>query len=207
MEKEVLSWVKDVDPDVLERMLPHKLDPAFQRPSFLDTFAQQAIVISKRSTCMWNEVGALVMYKNEYMLSSGYNGPVRGDVDPREAGCARVVDGRLKEGAGLCRGSHAELNAMENLTISTININPDDLSIMVTIRPCFSCARQIVNKKIRHVYYIWEYELDEAVSGFLQRMGVVLEKYSSPLLEEWIQLNNYVPQKIKLQQKKNTPTP
>ena len=189
-KEEPLSWVKDTDDAVLKRMFQNKLDRSYQRPSHLDIFAQQAIVISKRSTCLFYEVGA-VIFSNDIMLSSGYNGAARGDVDPRIAGCARVVDGKIQEGQGLCRGSHAELNAIGNLTSSTIGLN--DLQMVVTLHPCFACAKQIVNKRITEVHYIWEYGREEGVTKYLVDCGVEVKKYTSVFLQRWIERNGYDP--------------
>lgn len=81
-----LQWVKKTDPAVLKKMFQYKLRPGHDRPTHLDVLAQQAIVVSKRSTCMFYEVGALIFYNGSYLLSSGYNGAAMGDVDPRSAG-------------------------------------------------------------------------------------------------------------------------
>ncbi|OGI62203.1 hypothetical protein A2645_00225 [Candidatus Nomurabacteria bacterium RIFCSPHIGHO2_01_FULL_39_9] len=189
-----LAWKAQVDSSVLAGMLPHKINLDYTRPTFLDVLAQEAIVISKRATCLWNEVGAIIFHRrgnNGVTLASGYNGPSAGDVDPRIAGCARIVDGVLHEGAGRCRGSHAELNAIGNLTTSTIGF--DNLGIMVTLRPCYGCAKQIVNKGIKEVYYIWEYGLDPQSASYLKSLGVRLEKYNSKFLADWIKINNYEP--------------
>lgn len=191
MEKKVLTWVPEMDPKVLEKMFKKKLNPNYVRPSHLDVFAQQVIVASQRSTCLFYEVGALILSGGSHFLSSGYNGPVSGDVDPREAGCARFVDGKIQEGKGMCRGSHAELNAINNLTVSTLALK--DLSMIVTLHPCFSCAKQIVNKGIKKVYYIWEYGREQFVTDYLRERGVEVVQYSSPLLEKWIKLNDYNP--------------
>lgn len=190
-EKKVLGWVHETDESVLAKMFKKKLDPNYVRPSHLDIFAQQVIVASQRPTCMFYEVAAIIFADGSHFLSSGYNGPASGDVDPREAGCARVVDGKIQEGKGLCRGSHAELNAINNLTVSTIGL--PDVSIMVTLHPCYSCAKQIVNKGIKKVYYIWDYRRERFVTGYFHEMGVDVIKYTSPLLEKWIALNKYDP--------------
>lgn len=183
-----LQWVKGTDPNVLQRMFPDKLQPGFRRPTMLDIIAQQAIIIAQRSTCMWYEVGAII-FSGDIVLSSGYNGAVRGDVDPRHAGCARVVGGVLQEGQGLCRGSHAELNAIGNLSAGTLGLS--DLRMMVTLHPCYTCAKQIVNKGIRHVFYVWQYGREEWVTEFLEGNGVAVEQYSSPLIADWISRNGY----------------
>ncbi|MBI5400980.1 MAG: hypothetical protein HZB12_02605 [Candidatus Yonathbacteria bacterium] len=191
MPEKNLRWVPETDPKILARMFKKKLDMNYVRPSHLDIFAQQAIVISERSTCMFYEVAAIIFYDGSHFLSSGYNGAVRGDVNPREAGCARVVGGKLEQGKGFCRGSHAELNAINNLTVSTLGL--ENVSMMVTLHPCFSCAKQMVNKGIKKVYYLWEYGREEFVTDYFRERGVEVVKYTSPLLEKWIALNGYDP--------------
>src|SRR3989304_3518444 len=112
MEKEniiqtPLAWTKNVKPEVLAKMLPHKLDSNYTRPTFLDVLAEEAIIVSKRSTCLWNEVGAVVYYRkgrNAIILANGYNGPAKGDVDPRIEGCAR--DDRISAFAVINYRSH-----------------------------------------------------------------------------------------------------
>ena len=185
-----LSWVKGTDASVLKRMFPDKLKKNFARPTMLDVIAQQAIVVSKRSTCLWYEVGAIIFH-GDIILSLGYSGAARGDVDPRHAGCARVVGGKLQEGQGLCRGSHAELNAIGNLSAGTQGLQ--NLHMMVTLHPCNTCAKQIVNKGITFVHYLWEYGREEHATDYLRRLGVRVEKYGSPFLDAWIDLNDYHP--------------
>jgi dCMP deaminase len=188
--KSLLSWIADTDKDVIDRMFPDKLRSDYSRPSMLDVIAKQAIVISERSTCLWYEVGAVIFY-NDIVLSSGYNGAARGDVDPREVGCARVVDGKLKEGSGLCRGSHAELNAIGNLSAGTMGL--DNLQMMVTLHPCYNCAKQIINKGIKKVFYLWDYGREQFVTEYMIRCGVDVQLYTSEHLRAWIEQNRYHP--------------
>ena len=192
-EKEPLLWLRRTDPEVVKKMFRYKLDRAYERPSQLDIEAQKAVVISKRSTCLFYEVGASLFYvKNGiYHLSDGYNGASRGDVDPRIEGCARIVDGVLQEGKGFCRGSHAELNAIGNCPVDPATY--EDVRMMVTLHPCYPCAKQIVNRGIRTVYYLWEYGREEFVTAYLERLGVKVEKYSSAFLQQWIDRNSYDP--------------
>ncbi len=189
-EKEPLLWIPGTDKDIVNRMFQYKLDRSYSRPRHLDIFAQQAIVISKRCTCLFYEVGAVIFHK-DMLLSSGYNGAPRGDVDPRIEGCARIVDGKIQEGAGLCRGSHAELNAIGNLSTNTMAL--EDLQMMVTLHPCKVCANQIINKKIKKVYYVWEYGREQWVMDKLRKAGVEVEQYMSPFLQRWIEQNGYDP--------------
>ena len=192
-KKEPLLWLPGTDPEVVKKMFQYKLDRSFQRPTQLDIEAQKAIVISKRCTCLFYEVGATLFYVKDgiYHLSDGYNGASKGDVDPRIEGCARIVAGKLQEGKGLCRGSHAELNALGNCPVDTATY--DDVRMMVTLHPCYVCAKQIVNRGVKIVYYIWEYGREEWVTDYLTCLKVRVEKYSSPFLTRWIERNGYDP--------------
>ena len=80
---------------------------------------------------------------------------------------------------------------MNNLTVSTLGLS--DVSMIVTLHPCYSCAKQIKNKGIKKVYYIWEYGREEFVTDYLRTKGVEVIKYTSPFLEKWIALNGYDP--------------
>lgn len=193
-EGKPLQWVPHTNPAVLARMFQYKLKPDYQRPTRLDIEAQKAIVISKQPTCLFYEAGVTLFYVmngNFFHLSDGYNGAVSGDVDPRFAGCARVVDGELKQGQGLCRGSHAELNALQNCTSNIRSY--EDVRMMITLHPCFSCAKQIKNAGIKKVYYIWDYGREQHTTDFLQNRGVEVIQYTSPFLQEWIDKNGYDP--------------
>lgn len=191
--RKLLPWLPRTNPEVVRRMFQYKLDDSYERPSQLDIEAQKAIVISKRSTCLFYEVGATLFYvKNGiFHLSDGYNGASRRDRDPRASGCARIVDGELQEGKGMCRGSHAELNAIGNCPVDPAGY--DDVRMMVTLHPCYGCAKQIVNRGIKVVYYIWEYGRENFVTDYLSRLDVEVVHYSSPFLAQWIERNGYDP--------------
>jgi dCMP deaminase len=193
-----LAWVARTSPQALAKMLRHKVDSAYERPSRLDVEAQKAICISKRCTCLFYEVGATIFHVkdgNFYFLSDGYNGAAKGDVDPRGAGCARIVDGELMEGKGRCRGSHAELNAIGNCAVDTSLYS--DVRMMVTLHPCYSCAKQIVNRGIKTVYYIWDYGRERFVSEYFKERKVEVIQYTSPFLQRWITVNQYDPAILK----------
>lgn len=168
------KWLKNVSKETLERMIPEKIIPSYKRPSFKDVLAEQIITVSKRSACLFYNVGA-VIFKNDQVLSFGYNGPSKGDVHCYEVGCARIIDGKLKEGSGRCRGSHAELNAIGNAAKNGVNI--EGANMMLTIRPCKVCAKQIVNQGIKEVYYLYNYDRDKDVENYLKRLDVKLINY------------------------------
>ena len=191
--EEPLLWLPGTNPVIVRKMFQYKLNRSYHRPTQLEIEAQVAIVRSKRSTCLFYEAGASLFYVKEgiYHLSDGYNGPSKGDVDPRVAGCARIVDGELQEGKGLCRGSHAELNAIGNCPVDPATY--DDVRMIITLHPCYICAKQIKNRGIKTVYYIWEYGREEWVTDYLLSLGIKVEKFMTPFLREWIERNGYDP--------------
>jgi len=180
-KKQLRKWVKSIPKEILKEMISEKIDISYQRPSFKDILAEQLFIISKRSTCLFYDIGAIIFRDNQ-VLSLGYNGPSQGDVHCYEVGCSRIVKGQLKKGAGMCRGSHAELNAIGNAAKNGVNIN--EASMIVTFYPCRVCAKQIVNQNIREVYYLVEYDLDKDVKLYFRRLGVKLIRYQSKYLKK-----------------------
>lgn len=168
------KWAKGLPDKVLDEMIQEKTELSYKRPSFLDILAEQVLVISKRSACLFYNVGAII-FKGDQVLSFGYNGPARGDVHCYETGCSRIMNGEIKKGAGFCRGSHGELNAIGNAAKNGVSIN--GASMMVTVRPCKICAKQIVNQGIKEVFYLFEYEKDEDVEDYFKRLGIKLIHY------------------------------
>lgn len=169
----------------MKGMIIEKTKNGFKRPSFMDILAKMIFVVSGRSACLFYSMGA-VIFKGDQTLSFGYNGPSKGDLHCFDVGCARVINGKIKAGSGLCRGSHAEMNAIGNAAKNGININ--GASIMITNKPCYRCAKQIVNQGIKNVYYLFDYKRDgeENIENYFRRLDVKLEKYSSEHLEKWI---------------------
>ena len=67
-----------------------------------------ALVVAKRSTCLRQKVGAIIV-KDKRILATGYNGAPSGMAHCLDIGCLReklgVPSGERQE---LCRGLHAE---------------------------------------------------------------------------------------------------
>jgi dCMP deaminase len=169
-----MDWIKEISSSLRKKIITTKLNLTYQRPSFLDIIAMQTLVISKRSVCLFYEVGAIIFRENQ-VLSTGYNGPASGDVHCSDVGCKRIIEGVLHKGSGKCRGSHAELNAIGNAAKNGVKI--DESEMMITFRPCFACAKQIANMKIRKIYFLRDYDGDEDVIGYLQDRSIELVNY------------------------------
>lgn len=167
------NWKDKIPKEILDKMIQEKLGQYYERPSFKETFAENIMTIAKRSLCLFYNVGAII-FRNNHMLSSGYNGPAAGDCHCTDVGCARIVDGQIKKGTGLCRGTHAELNAISNAASNGVNIT--GASMIVTYKPCFTCAKQIANAKIKEVFYLFDYD-GENTEDYLRKLHINIFKY------------------------------
>ncbi len=126
------------------------------RISWDDYFFDFAELASKRSTCLRRTVGA-VLVKDKMVVATGYNGPPRGLPHCSETGCIRqdenVPSGQRHE---LCRGLHAEQNAIIQAAKSGVNINGAHL--YCSTKPCAICTKMIINAGIKKVFYKKDYD-------------------------------------------------
>ena len=185
-----MGWRERLPRGISGKMIQKKLDPLYElhdRPTFMDTFAKLVVGVSERSVCLFYDVGA-VIFRGQHDLCTGYNGPASKDVHCTKVGCARIVNGELKSGTGRCRGSHAELNAIGNAAKCGINIS--EASIMTSWRPCFACAKQIVNAGLKEVLYLFQYGDDDNVEEYLRKLGINITKYESQYFSNWMQKLN-----------------
>src|SRR5690554_1602487 len=83
-----------------------------KRPDWDEYFMEVAYVVSKRSTCVRRNIGALVV-KDKRILATGYNGAPTKLKHCSEVGCLRLKMGIPSgERHEICRGLHAEQNAL-----------------------------------------------------------------------------------------------
>ena len=125
------------------------------RISWPEYFFEFANLASQRSTCLRRKVGAVIV-KDKMVIATGYNGPPRGVPHCSEVGCVRqianVPSGERHE---LCRGLHAEQNAIIQAARSGLNINGSEL--YCSTKPCSICTKMIINAGIKKVFYVTEY--------------------------------------------------
>ncbi|RLF35737.1 MAG: cytidine deaminase, partial [Thermoplasmata archaeon] len=109
------------------------------RPSYDEYFMEMAHVVAKRSTCLRRKVGAILV-KDKHILSTGYNGAPKGLKHCSEVGCLReklrVPSGQRHE---LCRGLHAEQNAIIQAAVFGVSI--EGSTLYCTNAPCVVCAK------------------------------------------------------------------
>jgi len=142
-----------------------------KRPSWDEYFLQLADLVASRSTCMRRHVGA-VLVRNERIIATGYNGAPRGLKHCLDIGCLReeqgIPSGHRYE---LCRGVHAEQNALINAAY--YGVSTQDTVLYCTNQPCIICARMIINAGINKVVHRGNFN-DSLALEFLDEAGIEL---------------------------------
>jgi len=120
-------------------------------------FSEIADLVSTRSTCLRNNVGAVIV-KDSQILSTGYNGAPKGLPHCEElGGCMRakmnVPSGTHHE---LCRGLHAEQNAIIQAAYHGVSVK--GAKLYCTTQPCSICIKMIINAGIIEVIYMEPYQ-------------------------------------------------
>ncbi|MGE5370499.1 MAG: deoxycytidylate deaminase [Solirubrobacterales bacterium] len=145
-----------------------------ERPSWDEYFSELAQIISKRSTCRRRQVGALLV-KGDRIIATGYNGSPQGMAHCLDIGCLReqleIPSGHRYE---LCRGVHAEQNAIINAAI--YGVSTIDSVLYCTTQPCILCARMIINAGVRRVVHQGDFQ-DELSLQFFREAGVEVVEY------------------------------
>jgi dCMP deaminase len=139
------------------------------RPSWDQYFMDITRLVATRSTCMRRQVGAILV-KERNILATGYNGVPSGITHCDATGCLRE---RLKIPSGerheLCRGLHAEQNAIIQAARHGINI--DGSTLYCTTMPCIICTKMVINAGIRAIVYGEGYT-DELAREMISESGI-----------------------------------
>ena len=147
------------------------------RPTWDEYFMEIAQVVAKRSNCSRRKVAAVVA-KDNHILSTGYNGTPRGVKNCFAGGCPRCA-GKTPSGKGLdeCLCVHAEQNAICQAAFHGIAL--DGATIYVTLSPCLTCAKLIVNSGIREVVYGGDYAFLDTVKTMFKNADVTYRKFET----------------------------
>ena len=103
------------------------------RVSWETYFMNIATEVATRSTCDRKHVGAVIV-RNKNILSTGYNGSIKGLPHCDEVG-HEMVDGHC------IRTTHAEANAIVQAAKNGVSI--DNSEIFVTAFHCYNCFKLI----------------------------------------------------------------
>ena len=112
-------------------------------------FKSIVTILSERSTCTRRQVGALLIRDNR-IIAMGYNGSPSGLPHCEDVGCLIGPDG------GCIRTVHAEANVIA--FAAKEGIETKGATLYVTLEPCLTCAKLIINAGITHVMCLEKYD-------------------------------------------------
>ena len=119
-------------------------------------FMEIAETVAKRSACLRNNVGAVVVNERNNIVAIGYNGPAAGVPQCTREECH----------AGCDIAIHAEDNVIRRMPWNLcydrdgreVRYCPENYRLFCTVSPCISCAKKIVGRgDITEIYYRYEY--------------------------------------------------
>jgi len=147
------------------------------RPEADEYFLKIASVVAERSTCRRHHVGAVAV-RDKHILATGYNGAPSGFKDCLELGCLRdelgIPTGERHE---ICRGIHAEQNAIIQATLHGVSL--EGSTIYATHTPCILCAKMLVNAKIKRFVSFGKYN-DTAFLDLFREAGIEVDIKKRP---------------------------
>jgi dCMP deaminase len=117
-----------------------------------------AVAVREKANCQGNRIGAVIV-KGNRVISTGYNGVPEGMENCLDGGCLRCENSGtvFPSGTGydLCICVHAEQNAI--LTAARFGIAVEGGTLYTTMKPCFGCAKELLQAKIERVVYLHEW--------------------------------------------------
>ena len=141
------------------------MSPRADWHTYFMNIAQQ---VATRSTCDRKHVGAVIV-RDRTILSTGYNGSIRGMPH-----CDDV--GHLMENDHCVATVHAEANAIIQAAKNGVAL--DGGEIYTTASPCWNCFQLIANSGMRRVYYGSFYR-DQRSIEVAKELGIELVDLSS----------------------------
>ena len=133
------------------------------RASWDEYFMAIALQVATRATCDRKHVGAVIV-RDRTILSTGYNGSIRGLDHCSDAG-------HMMEDGHCVRTVHAEANAIVQAARNGVRI--ENASIYVTASPCWDCFKLIANSGIDRICF-GEFYRDERIYEYAKRAQIEL---------------------------------
>lgn len=128
-----------------------------ERPDPHEYFMGIAMAVRRRANCLGNRVGSVVVLDRR-IISTGYNGTPENMDNCTEGGCHRCANrDKYPPGTGydVCICVHAEQNAI--LAAARFGISVDGATVYSTMRPCFGCAKEMLQARIVGVYFLHDW--------------------------------------------------
>ncbi len=145
------------------------------RTSWDEYFMEIARQVASRATCDRKHVGA-VLVRDRIILSTGYNGSIRGMPH-----CDEV--GHLMENGHCVATVHAEANAV--LQAARTGVRIEGSALYTTASPCWPCFKLVANAGILRIVY-GEFYRDPRIFDVAARLDielVSLEQATGPQAE------------------------
>ncbi len=133
------------------------------RATWEEYFMNIAKQVATRSTCSRKHVGAVIV-RDKTILSTGYNGSIRGMPH-----CDEV--GHMMENDHCVATIHAETNAILQAAKNGVMI--DSAEIYITASPCWPCFKMVANAGIKKIFY-GEFYRDERIFDVAKKLGIEL---------------------------------
>ena len=167
----VIPVITRIKGNMFEMTLEYNKDNTMtERPSWDEYFMKIAEDVAERATCIRRKVGAVIV-KDKRILSTGYNGAPAGISHCTEKTCLRTIynipSGERHE---LCRGLHAEQNAIIQAALHGVSIN--DAAIYITNQPCSICTKMLINSGIRKFIYRHPYN-DKLAAEMMEEANIL----------------------------------
>ena len=133
------------------------------RVSWEEYFMNIAKQVASRSTCDRKHVGAVIV-RDRTILSTGYNGSIRGMPHCDEAD-------HMMENDHCVATIHAESNAILQAAKNGVMI--DRAEVYITASPCWTCFKMLANAGVKKIYY-GEFYRDERIFDTAKKLGIEL---------------------------------
>jgi dCMP deaminase len=140
-----------------------------RRASWDEYFMNIARMVATRATCDRKHVGA-VLVRDRTLLSTGYNGSIRG-----LGHCSE--EGHMMEDGHCVRTVHAEANAIIQAAKNGVGI--DGSTIYTTASPCWPCFKLVANSGVKRIVF-GEFYRDERIFEHARRLGIELTELTVP---------------------------
>jgi len=132
---------------------------SYMRTNRHQYFLDLALRCAHQGTCLRRNFGAIIVDEFQTIVSTGYTGAPRKQMDCTEIGRCWRKDHHIPSGSNYerCRSVHAEMNALLQagklargctLYLAGFDVETGDLT---QIWPCFLCSKMIVNSGVRSV--------------------------------------------------------
>lgn len=151
-----------------------------KRPDWDQYFLKLAMLASERATCPRMHCGCVIV-KDKHVVATGYNGSIPGDDHCEDVGCWIVNNHCI-------RTNHAEMNAL--MQAAKRGNSVEDATAYVTNMPCTTCAKALIAAGIKRIVVFSDFH-DTLAFEFLNKAGIVIDKYEKPANLIEYDLDNY----------------